>query len=150
MERKIHYLAEVSLQYKQSIPFDQMQKISTSRDAELILRRSWDKDLINVKEQFKVLYLNRANRLIAIEEHSTGGLTGTTADVKLIISTALQCLASSIILAHNHPSGNLKFSKLDRRITESIKQAAKLFEIVVLDHLILTTDGYCSMVDDDD
>jgi len=66
MVRKIHYLAEVSLQYKQSIPFDQMQKISTSRDAELILRRSWDKDLINVKEQFKVLYLNRANRLIAM------------------------------------------------------------------------------------
>lgn len=84
MERKVQFLGEIQLKYKSTVPFNQLEKISTSRDAERILRRSWDKNLINVKEQFKILYLNRANRLIAIEEHSTGGLTGTVMMEKIL------------------------------------------------------------------
>jgi len=102
-----------------------------------------------LRKSLKVLYLNRGNNVIGIENHSVGGITGTVADVKLIVATALKCVASSIILAHNHPSKNLKPSKADKHLTKKVNEACKLFEIKLLDHLIVTTEGYYSFCDDD-
>jgi DNA repair protein RadC len=79
---------------------------------------------------------------------SKGGLTGTIADVRLILSVALKTLATGLILAHNHPSGNLKPSEADKQITSKIRQAAKLMDIEVLDHMILSSNGYFSFTDD--
>jgi DNA repair protein RadC len=79
---------------------------------------------------------------------SKGGITGTIADVRLILSVALKTLASGLILAHNHPSGNLKPSEADKHITSKIRQAAKLLDIELLDHIIISSEGYYSFMDD--
>ncbi|MFI5172145.1 MAG: DNA repair protein RadC [Chitinophagales bacterium] len=98
-------------------------------------------------EEFWVMYLNKANKIIEKEKISAGGLSGTVVDVKIIIKNALQKLASGIILAHNHPSGNLQPSDADISITRKLTEAAKLFEVSVLDHLIIGDKNYYSFSD---
>ena len=95
-----------------------------------------------------MLYLNRANRVLGSYKLSKGGITGNIADVRLILGVALKTLATGLILAHNHPSGNLTPSDADLRLTMNVKKAAKLMDIELLDHLILSIDGFCSFVDD--
>ena len=92
-------------------------------------------------ETFVVGYLNRANRLIGIYELSKGGITGTVADPRLVLSVALKCAATGIILAHNHPSGNLQTSTADEEITKKIKKACEYLDIKLLDHLIIVPEG---------
>ncbi len=99
-------------------------------------------------EEFWVLLLNRANRVIDTLRISQGGTAATVVDVKIIMRSALQQLASGIILCHNHPSNNLQPSRQDDAITRKIKEAAQLFEISVLDHLVITEDGYYSYADE--
>lgn len=96
-----------------------------------------------------VLYLNRANKVIGSYELSKGGITATIADIRIILSVALKTLATGLILAHNHPSGNLKPSEADVCLTNKIKEAAKLMDIQVLDHLILVEGGYFSFSDEE-
>jgi DNA repair protein RadC len=84
------------------------------------------------------MYLNRANRVLGVFELSKGGISGTIVDIILLISVALKVAASSVILAHNHPSGNLQPSSSDRQLTDKIKSACKLFDITLTDHLILS------------
>lgn len=98
-------------------------------------------------EEFWVMYLNKANKIIEKEKISTGGLSGTVVDVKIILKNALQKLASGIILIHNHPSGNLQPSDADISITRKLKDASKLLEINVLDHLIIGDKNYYSFSD---
>lgn len=99
-------------------------------------------------EEFWVLYLNRANKVVLKESVSQGGVSGTVADVRIIMKKALELLASGIILAHNHPSGNTKPSQADNNLTKRIRQAGELLEIQVLDHLIVTDNGYYSYADE--
>ena len=98
-------------------------------------------------EEFWVLYLSRSNRIIYEEYMSKGGVSGTITDIRLILKRALELLASGIILVHNHPSGNLRPSPDDDRITTKTKEAAKLLDINVLDHLIITPTSYFSYND---
>lgn len=98
-------------------------------------------------EEFWVLYLSRSNRVIYEECMSKGGVSGTVTDIRLILKRALELLASGIILVHNHPSGNLRPSPDDDRITTKAKEAAKLLDINVLDHLIITPTSYFSYND---
>ena len=86
--------------------------------------------------------------MIGSYQLSKGGITGTIADVRLILSVALKTLATGLILAHNHPSGNLKPSEADIQLTQKVKDAAKLMDIEVLDHMILSSNGYFSFTDD--
>ena len=99
-------------------------------------------------EVFAVLFLNRANRINHFQIISEGGITGTVADPRIILKKALEEDAVSIILCHNHPSGSLKPSKADEELTYKIKEAAKFFDIKVLDHLIVSDDGYFSFADE--
>lgn len=99
-------------------------------------------------EEFYVLYLNRANRPITFKHISTGGVTGTVADTKIILKHALELLASSFIAFHNHPSGNLKPSQADIELTKKLKAAAQLIDLVLLDHLIVGDKNYYSFADD--
>ena len=99
-------------------------------------------------EEFWVLLLNRANRVIDTIKVSQGGTSATVVDVKLVMRSALQQLASAVILCHNHPSNNLNPSQADDKVTEKIKSAAALFDISVLDHIIVGEDGYFSYVDE--
>lgn len=99
-------------------------------------------------EEFWVIYCNRANKVIRKELVSSGGVSGTIVDIKIIFKKAIDELASSIILAHNHPSGNLKPSQADLNLTKKLKEAGKLMEIPVLDHVIFTDHGYFSFADE--
>lgn len=99
-------------------------------------------------ESFVVVYLNRANTIIRQEVISEGGITGTVADPRIILKKALDYHAVSIILCHNHPSGNLKPSKADEQLTNKIKNAAAFLDIQVMDHIIVSEEGYYSFADE--
>lgn len=141
-------IAEVELIYKSKVKPSERPKISHSKDAYIIFKDTWDENKIELQEQFKVMLLNRANKVLGIYEVSTGGMTGTVADPKLIFIAALKAGACNIMLVHNHPSGNLRPSKQDEELTYKIKEGAKLLDIVLLDHLIISNEGYFSMQDE--
>jgi len=123
----------------------QRDKITCSKDTYLLLK-SEIADL--PYEEFWVLYLNRANKVIEKFALSRGGVSGTVADGKIIFKRALENLSSSIILAHNHPSGQLKPSQEDIKLTKKIKDAGALIDISVLDHVIISESGYYSFADE--
>jgi len=102
---------------------------------------------IDYCESFCIMLLNRANKVLGIRKISDGGIVGTVVDIRLIFSTALKGLATSIICLHNHPSGNLDPSDADISITRKIKEAGNILDIKLLDHLIVTSDSYYSMAD---
>jgi DNA repair protein RadC len=93
-----------------------------------------------MQEQFVVLLLNQANKPLGIYKASTGGITGTMADIRLIMVAALKSLATGIIISHNHPSGNTMPSEQDFALTKQIKDACKIMSITLLDHVIVTAD----------
>ena len=99
-------------------------------------------------EEFWVLLLNRANKVIKRQPISQGGVAGTVVDPKIVFNMALQHLASQVILVHNHPSGNLRPSAADKKLTRQMVEAGKLLEIAVLDHIIFTNNGYFSFADE--
>ena len=99
-------------------------------------------------EEFWILLLNRANRIVRRERISIGGVAGTVVDAKMVFQKALQELASSIILVHNHPSGNLRPSQADIDLTKKLRDAGKVLDVQVLDHLIIAGGGYTSLADE--
>jgi len=99
-------------------------------------------------EEFWVLLLNRSHHLLKVCRISTGGISGTIADPKLVFKAALDAQASALILVHNHPSGNLRPSRQDIQLTKKMKQAGQFLELPILDHLIYTNDGYYSFADE--
>jgi DNA repair protein RadC len=99
-------------------------------------------------EVFAVLFLNQANKVNHFEIISRGGITGTVADPRIILKKALEEDATSIVLSHNHPSGSLKPSKADEALTQKIKEAAKYFDIKVIDHIIVSEEGFYSFADE--
>lgn len=124
------------------------EKVSNSKDLFNVVHNQWNKDTIEMYEEVKILLLNRANNVLGIYALSKGGLSSSVVDIRIILSIALKALASSIILIHNHPSGNLKPSKSDLDITKKLKSACELLDIVLLDHLIVTKGDYFSFADD--
>ncbi|HTF18286.1 MAG TPA: JAB domain-containing protein [Chryseolinea sp.] len=147
-KKKLWEAAEIQLSYKSTVKPSQRVKITGSKDAYEVLNESWDHSKLELVEQFKVLFTNRANKVLGIYEVSTGGIAGTVADPRLIFVAALKVGASGIILSHNHPSGNLTASHADIELTRKIKEAGKLLEIQLLDHIILTSEGYFSFADE--
>lgn len=141
-------VAEVELVYKTKVKASERPKVNCSKDIYDILKQVWDDDRIEMLEEFKVIFLNRANRVIGVYEASSGGITGTVADPRLILAAAIKSLAVSIILSHNHPSGNLKPSRADEELTIKIKEAGKYHDIRVIDHIIITSEGYYSFADE--
>jgi len=123
-------------------------KITNSKDSFELLKSCWSMNNIELQEEFKVLLLNRNHQVLGIYPLSKGGVSGTLVDAKLVYSVALKCNASSIIVAHNHPSGNLKPSEADLRLTKKLKQAGTYLDIMLLDHLIITKNGYYSFSDE--
>lgn len=149
MEHKeLFKVAEVQLSYKPHFKAQERPQISSSRQAYDLLLANWDMELINFIEQAKMILLNRNNRVLGIINLSTGGGASTVMDARVIFATALKATATSLIVAHNHPSGNLKPSSEDIRLTEKLKQAGKLLEIEVHDHLIVTETEYYSMAEE--
>lgn len=119
-------------------------KIKSGEDAYNVLLESWNLDTIELQEEFKILLLNRANEVLGIYPLSRGGITGTVVDQRLIFAVALKCNATGIIMCHNHPSGKLLPSEADITLTKSIGKCSDLLEINLLDHLIITKNGFYS------
>lgn len=141
-------LPEITIKLKvKNKPAEEL-KITSSKDAADIARKIIDADLIEWKEEFILLCLNRANKLMGFYRVSSGGRTGTVADPKVIFTIALNSLATGIILIHNHPSGNLNPSGADNELTRKVQEAGQLLDITVMDHIILTTDSYYSYMDE--
>ncbi|MCB0651501.1 MAG: JAB domain-containing protein [Saprospiraceae bacterium] len=142
-------VTEVKLVYYNKVNAKDRPQLKSSFDAYEVLAANWDEGTISLYEEFYILLLDRGNRVMGRYLVSQGGLTGTVVDPKMIFAAALKGRAASIILAHNHPSGNLKPSKADKNLTRNLIQAGKFLEIPVLDHLILAPDGgYYSFADE--
>ncbi|MCC7301450.1 MAG: DNA repair protein RadC [Bacteroidia bacterium] len=130
---------------KDQSPEIKKEKISCSRDLFEHIRSRMS-DLPH--EEFRVIYLNRGNLIVKEDLISKGGISGTVVDARLVFRSALDCLASSIVLCHNHPSGNLRPSDADLTLTKKLKEAGKMLEVQVLDHLILAGNSYFSFADE--
>lgn len=141
-------VAEVELIYKSNVKASQRPQIKKSKDAYEILIANWDENKIELVEEFKILLLNRNNKVLGIYEVSSGGITGTVADPRLIFAAALKATACAIILCHSHPSGNLKPSRPDDELTAKIKEGGRYLDIQVLDHLIISKEGFYSYTDE--
>ena len=140
-------VSEIKVSYHPKFRASERLSVSTSSQAYEVLINNWDIDRINFQEQFYILLLNTANKVIGISQISAGGKAATVADPKLIFSVALKGQATSIILAHNHPSENLTPSE-DLNLTRRMVEVGKLLELNVFDHLIVTRNRYYSFGDE--
>lgn len=139
---------EISIKYK-GAKKSELRKISTSADIYAILKEMFNSDTIDWSEQMILICLNQAHKVLGYYRISTGGLTGTVCDPKMVFTIALNCAGTtSIILSHNHPSGNLRPSGADETITQKIKNAGQMLDIKLLDHVIYTDEGYYSFCDE--
>lgn len=142
-------VTEVTLSYKTDVKPKDREPITSSQDAYNILYKFWNQNLIEYVEEFKILLLNRSNRVLGIASLSKGTTSSSIVDIKHILQYAIKTNASGLIIAHNHPSGNSDPSDSDIIITRKVKEAAKLMDIPLLDHIIIMpADGYYSFADD--
>jgi DNA repair protein RadC len=142
------HIPEIELRYTPARHSSTLPKIRHSHDSYKVFLSYWDTDKIQFIEQFNVMLLNNDNRVLGICMIASGGLTEILVDARIIFALALKSAACAVILAHNHPSGNVKPSRSDKELTERIKQAGALLNIAVLDHLIITPHGFCSLADE--
>ncbi|EOR96256.1 DNA repair protein RadC [Arcticibacter svalbardensis MN12-7] len=141
-------VSEIAISYTPKFKASERPAIGSSKDAYTIFVQNWDAGKMEYIEEFKVLFLNRANKVLGIFNVSTGGVAGTVADPKVIFGAALKANASSVILAHNHPSGSFRPSQADLNLTRKLIQAAGFLDMSVLDHLIITSEGFISFADE--
>ncbi|MFV0247555.1 MAG: JAB domain-containing protein [Tenacibaculum sp.] len=141
-------ITEIQVSYTN--PNSQRLKITGSKSSYDFFMSCWNMDTIELQEEVKAMLLNRANQILGVYSLSKGGVSSAYIDPKLLFSVALKSNASNIILAHNHPSGNLKPSNTDMQITAKLKKAGRYLDINLLDHLIITKDDYYSLSDNGD
>lgn len=125
------------------------KKIHSAKEASNFIKQFYHED-IEIYESFFILLLNRQNQTIGYAKISQGGVASTTVDTKIVAKYCVESLASAVILAHNHPSGALKPSQADINITKKIQTGLELFDCNVLDHVILTSEGYYSLSENGD
>jgi len=143
MEQIAYAVSEIKVIYHNKTKASERPVISTSSDAHKILLQGFNQDTIAYQEEFIALYLNRANQVLGMYKVGVGGITGVIADPRVVLAVALKIAAVSIIVGHNHPSGNLKPSRADEDLTCKLKGGAKFLEIKLLDHLIVAPDKDC-------
>lgn len=141
-------VSEISVSYHPMIKPSDRLSINCSGDVYHILRdHAFNPDTLEYKEYFKLILLNHSNKVLGIINLSEGGMDSTVVDVRLIFQTALLTHCSYIIIAHNHPAGGLYPSSYDDNITTKIKEAGKFLDIILYDHIIISTEGYYSYAD---
>ena len=139
--------AELKLTYKKAVhPF----KITNGNEAYFYLKSIWDKNLIDIQEQFYVLFLNQQKEVICWRCLHTGTMSDALIDKRLLFGYAYGCMASGIIIAHNHPSGQIRPSKADYSITQEIKLASRIVGITLVDHLLIGDNKYYSFLSERD
>jgi DNA repair protein RadC len=138
-------IAEIQVSYSLKVKAKNRPVVTSSKDSYDIFIRFFDN--IEYTEKMYAMFLNRANRVLGIRMISSGGIAGTVCDPKNVFQVALKANASSIIICHNHPSGNLQPSEADTTFTRKFKEAGKFLDLPLLDHLIATEDSYFSYAD---
>jgi DNA repair protein RadC len=141
-------LPEFKISLKKKGSFSDMFPIRDSESAADLCRRCFDHYTLDWKEEFIVIALNRANKVLGFFKISSGGVSGTVADPKVIFQFALLSNACRLVLTHNHPSGNLQPSAGDREITNKLVKGGDVLDIQILDHIIVTSEGYTSFCDE--
>lgn len=139
---------KISLSFDKKVKKSELRTITGAASCVDILREVFNKDTFDWTEEVVMLCLNRANKVVGFYKVSNGGLSSCILDPRVIFTIALNCGANSIILSHNHPSGNRVPSVQDKDITNKIKEAGKLLDIGLLDHIILTDDNYYSFMEE--
>jgi DNA repair protein RadC len=139
---------KISVSFDKILKKSELYKITSSQSAYDLFLKVFNADTFHWSEEMIILCLNNSNKVVGFYKVSSGGMTGTVVDIRMIFTTALKSLATSIILAHNHPSGILMPSDADKNITRKIKEAGKLMDINLLDHLIITDEGFFSFADE--
>jgi DNA repair protein RadC len=135
--------AEILITYKPGVKFN--VSVTGQADAYMLIYSLWDKSLIHLQEQFMVLFLNSKMEVIGYRTISMGNISCCSIDIRLLASLALHCMASNVIVAHNHPSGSLHPSPADIRLNRAIRKALNLISVTLHDHLIITVGGWLSM-----
>lgn len=141
-------VAEVQVTYSAKIKKEERYQIKCSQDIYPIIMNELYANDVEYVESFYILLLNRASEILGYKKVSTGGTAGTVVDAKVVFATTLKCNASSIVLIHNHPSGSLYPSQPDKDLTKKLVAGGKLIDVLVIDHLIVTADGYYSFADE--
>ena len=141
-------IAEIRVSYQPKFKASERPKVTQSSDAYKVLINNWDRDMLQLCEQCYIMLLNQANQVIGMREISRGGFAMAIVDPKIVFSIALKGCACAIVIAHSHPSGSLKPSEADFKMTARMVEAGKLLDLVVLDHLIVTKNGYFSFGDE--
>lgn len=147
-EHTLFSVNEVELVYHSKIDPRDKLRLNSSRSVYDVLLSAWDLNKIELVEQVMVVMLDRGNHCLGISCIATGGVSECVVDAKIVFATALKANASQIILAHNHPSGNLCPSKNDVNITKKLMQGARLLDMQMVDHLIVSRHGYNSFAED--
>jgi len=143
---KLPIVSEIKIIYRNKVKKQNRNKIQKSEDVYLNIKHVFS-ELVEYRESFVIVLLNRANEILGYSKISEGGTNGTVVDLKIIFQVALKANASSIILCHNHPSGNLNPSNSDIEMTKKISQAGEIMDIKVLDHIIISSESYYSFAD---
>ena len=141
--------SKIEIHYKRP-PLNKMEHITCAEDANTILRKYINPKQLDLRECFWVILLTNANRVLAVSETAQGTSRGVLTNPKYIFQLALLTNASAIIVAHNHPSGNLNFSERDIKETKKIKQLATLMDITLLDHIIISSESFVSMAEENE
>ena len=139
-------VSEIKISYMNEV--DEQIKVMGSSEVYQVLKANWDLDTIELQEEFKILLLNQGNQVLGIKSMFKGGINTCSIDVRLIMGMALKANASALVITHNHPSGNLNASESDKRITSKIKECCELFDIRLLDHIIMAKNSYLSFADE--
>ncbi|AZI26666.1 DNA repair protein [Pedobacter sp. G11] len=148
MEKQVFKVSEIEISYRPAFKLSERPKVTSSNIAYGILDQSWDHNKMELLEEFKVLLLNRQNRVLGLLNVAQGGFSEVMIDPKVVFSAALKACASGIILSHNHPSSELSPSEADIRLTRKMLEGGKLLGIEVLDHIIVSAYGYYSFGDE--
>jgi len=142
----MNYVNEIEVIYKPRLDITPLQKITSAENIVSFFRDVWADD-IEFRERFYVLYLNKQNKILGYYLLSIGSSCATVVETKMVFQPAINLHACSIVLAHNHPSGNRNPSNADLKLTSTIVNAGKILDVPVLDHIILTVDNFYSFVE---
>lgn len=143
----MNQLMEISVSYKTTN--QQRIRITSHKEAYELIIKNWNLNIIEFQEECKVILLNKGNFVLGIFDVSKGGIDSSVVDIRIILSVALKCHATQLILVHNHPSGSLMPSNSDKNITEKLSKACDLLNLTLLDHLIISKNNYYSLNKED-
>ncbi len=147
IKNHLQLVSEIKLTYTRKVKANDRPRVRSSKEAYQLFRDNWNDLTINLFEEFKIMLLDRNKRCMGIVPISQGGVSRTVVDPKLVFASALKARACSVILGHNHPSGNISPSEADKRLTQKLVKGGQYLSLDILDHIIVTDEHYSSFAD---